>query len=74
MDLTILFVYCLCDDLLKALRHWEDPQCQVSDAELLTSAFVAALYFGGNFQLAHTFLHEQGYRPRRLSASRFIRR
>lgn len=74
MDLTSLFVYGLCDDLLKALRHWEDPHCQVSDAKLLTSAWVAALYFGGNFKLAHEFLHEQGSLPRRLSASRFIRR
>lgn len=74
MNLSIIFVYCLCDDLLKALRHWEDPQCQVSDAEILTSALVAALYFGGNLKLAHEFLHEQGYLPRRLSASRFGRR
>lgn len=74
MDLTIIFVYCLCDDLLKSLRHWEDPQCLVSDAEILTSALVAALYFGGNFQLADTFLHDHGYWPRRLSPSRFVRR
>lgn len=74
MDLTIIFVYCLCDDLLKSLRHWEDPQCLVSDAEILTSALVAALYFGGNFQLADTFLHDHGYWSRRLSPSRFVRR
>lgn len=74
MDTQIVFVYCLCDDLLKALQHREDPQCRVSDAEVLTTALVSALYFGGHFKHAHLFLHEQGYLPRSLSASRFTRR
>lgn len=74
MDTQIVFVYCLCDDLLKALQHWEDPQCRVSDAEILTTALVAALYFGGHFKRARELLHEQGYLPRPLSASRFTRR
>lgn len=25
--------FCLCDDLLKALHHVEDPQCQMKDVE-----------------------------------------
>lgn len=74
MDLQIVFVYCRYDDLLKALQHGEDPQCRVSDAESLTTALVAALYFGGNFKRTHEFLHEQGYLPRKLSSSRFVRR
>jgi len=74
MDLQIAFVCCLCDDLLKALDHGEDPQCRVSDAEILTTALVAALYFGGNFKRTHEFLHEQGSLPRKLSSSRFVRR
>lgn len=61
MDTQIVFVYCLCDDLLKALQHGEDRQCRVSDAEILTVALVATLYFGGHFQRANEFLHEQGY-------------
>lgn len=73
MDTQIIFVCCLCDDLLKALQHGEDPQCRVSDAEILTVAWVAALYFGGHFQRAHEFQHEPGYLPRRLSARRFSR-
>ena len=57
MDTQIVFVYCLCDDLLKALQHWEDPQYRGSDAEILTTALVAALYFGSHFQRAHEFRH-----------------
>ncbi len=60
METQIVFVYGLCDDLLKALQHGEDPQCRVSDAKILTVALVAALYFGGHFQRANKFLHERG--------------
>nr|WP_242469753.1 transposase [Rhabdochromatium marinum] len=74
MDTKIIFAYCLCDDLLKALGHREDPQHQVSDAEILTTALVAVLEFSGCFKRAHRFLHETGYLPRRLNASRFVRR
>lgn len=74
MDTPIVFVYCLCDDLLKALHHREDPQCRVGDAEVLTTALVAAWYFGGNLSRSQTFLFEQKYFTRRLSHSRFIRR
>lgn len=74
MDTQIIAVYCLCDDLLRAMGQRDDAQCQMSEAEVMTAALVAALYFGGNFALACRFLHEQGYMPRMLSASRFNRR
>jgi len=61
MDTQIILVYCLCDDLLKAMNHREDPQCQLSDAEVMTLAVVAALYFAGNYALACRFLGTHGY-------------
>lgn len=74
MDSPIVAVFCLCDDMLKALHHPEDPQCQMLDAEVMTTAIVAALFFGGNIEKARTHLQEQGYIPRMLSKSRFNRR
>src|SRR5689334_12168645 len=74
MDSQIILIYCLCDDLLRAMRHREDGQCQMSDAEVMTVALVAALYFRGNFALAGRMLTEQGYLRVRLSRSRFSRR
>lgn len=81
MDIRIILVYCLCEDLLKALNHREDPQCQVCDAEIMTIAIVAALYFRGNYALSRAFLtprrifdNEQGYIPGVLGRSRFSRR
>jgi len=74
MDTEIVAVFCLCDDMLKALHHHEDQQCQMSDAEVMTTAIVAALYHGGNFELARKWLQVEGYIPDMLSKSRFNRR
>jgi hypothetical protein len=74
MDTQIVAVFCLCDDMLKALHHYQDKQWQMTDAEVMTTALVAALYFRGNFELARRLLQEQGYIPRMLSRSRFNRR
>ena len=74
MDTYIVLVYCLCDDLLKGLNHREDPQCRISDAEVMTIALVAALFLGGNQALSNSMLHEQGYISFHLSRSRFCRR
>lgn len=71
MDTYIVLVYCLCDDMLNALNHYEDNQCQLSDAEIMTIAVVAARYFGGNFAAARQFLMEQGYIKTAISRSRF---
>jgi hypothetical protein len=74
MDTQIVAVFCLVDDLLKALHHWEDRQCVMSDAEVLTTALIATLFFGGNYAHARRLLASQGYMPRMLSKSRFSRR
>src|ERR687886_1655510 len=74
MDDQIIAVYCLCADLLKAMHHLEDPQCRMSDAEVMTTGLIAALHFRGNFTSARTMLQEQGYIPTMLSESRFLRR
>jgi hypothetical protein len=74
MDNQIVAVYCLCDDLLKALYHYEDRQCQMSDAEVMTTAIIAMLYFRGNYEVARRFLRDHGYIPHALSKSRFNRR
>ena len=74
MDTQIIAIYCLCDDLLKAMVITEYCQCQMWDAEVMTVAIVAALLCRGNYQMACRLLHEQGYMPRMLEKSRFCRR
>lgn len=74
MDEKIIATYCLCDDLLHALHHQEDPQCQMSDAEVLTTAFTAAFFFRGNLESARWMLKQHAYIPQMLSKSRLSRR
>ena len=74
MDSQIVAIFCLCDDILKGLNHHEDRQCQMSDAEVMTTSIVAATFFGGNMERARVFLKEQGYIPTMLEKSRFNRR
>ena len=74
MDNQIVAVFCLCEDMLKALHHYEDPQVRMTDAEVMTTAITAALYFGGNFEHARKVSQREGYIPKMLSKSRFNRR
>ena len=74
MDDQIVAIYTLCSDLLIGLHHYEDPQCQVSDAEVMTIALVAAIYFKGNYAAAHLLLKDRRYMPKVLSKGQFSRR
>ena len=74
MDDKITATFCLCDDLLKAMHHQEDRQCQMNDAEIMTTALVASLFFRGNHESARAMLKQHGYIPHMVSKSRFSRR
>lgn len=74
-QLTAIFVFM--DDVLTALRgphRPEDCRRQNSDAEVLTTALAAALFFGGNQERARVCLHANGMVPQMLGKSRFCRR
>lgn len=74
MDDTIITIYCLLDDFLKAIRHKDDPQTRLSTAEVMTIPLVAATFFGGNIDRTRRFLHEYGYTPNTISKSHLNRR
>jgi Transposase DDE domain len=74
MDDKIIATFCLCDDLLKAIHHQADCQCQMNDAEIMTTALIASLFFRGNHESARTMLKQHGYIPHMVSKSRFSRR
>ncbi len=44
----IIALYCIVDDLLKGIGHQEDGRRKVSDSEVMTTALVSSLYFGGH--------------------------
>jgi hypothetical protein len=73
-DDTALVTSCVCDDGLNASHHQEDPQQQMSDADVLTTAIIAARFCGGNIETARAVLHSPRSCPRMLSKSRLNRR
>ena len=46
----------------------------MNDAEIMTTACIASLFFRGNHESARSMLHQYGYIPHMLSKSRFSRR
>lgn len=67
-------LYCIIDDLLKTIGHTEDSRRQMSDAEVMTTALIAARYFGGNLEHSRKFMKGAGLVPQMLSRSRLCRR
>ncbi len=67
-------IYAIIDDLLKAIGHRDDCRRKMSDAEIITTAMVAALFFNGNQVLARAYLKDHGLIPKMLEKSRFCRR
>ena len=70
----IVAIYAIVEDLLKAIGHQEDCRIQMSDAEVITAALVAARFFQGNQFVACQYLLEHGLMPKMLCKSRFSRR
>lgn len=70
----IIALYCIVDDLLKEMHHYEDERVRVSDSEVITTAFVSVLYFGGHLENGCHFMKVKGYVPGILGKSRFCRR
>lgn len=68
-----LAIYCFIDDLLKAMQHREDSRSRFSDSEVITTAIVAMLFYGGNSERSRAFLHSSGMMPQMLSRSRLSR-
>jgi hypothetical protein len=67
-------IYCIVDDMLKAIQHPEDTRRRISDSEVITTALVSAIYFGGHHDHAIGFMRTTGMIHGMLSNSRFCRR
>lgn len=70
----IIGIFCLVDDLLKGIGHCEDNRRKVSDSEVITTAIVSALYFGGHIDHGRHMMKMTGMIPQMLDKSRFCRR
>jgi hypothetical protein len=70
----IITIYAITDDLLRAIGHKEDCRRNMSDAEVITTALTAAMFFYGNHLKACNYMKEHNLIPNMLDKSRFNRR
>jgi len=73
-DDLLVTAYVVIDETMAALGHRSQRLAQVSDAEVLIVAVVAAKYFANNHERALGVLHGMRYLTKPLSASRYNRR
>lgn len=70
----IIAIYAITDDLLKAIGHKDDIRRDMSDAEIITTALIAAIFFNGNHTVACSYMQDHNFIPNMLEKSRFNRR
>ncbi|MEH2274373.1 MAG: hypothetical protein V7K40_06075 [Nostoc sp.] len=58
-----IVIYAIIDDLLKAIAHKEDCRTEMTDAEIITTAFVAAMFFNGNQSRACSYMKDHQLIP-----------
>lgn len=67
-------IYSIIDDILKAINHFDDKRRNMTDAEVITTAIVSAMFFAGNMEKARSFMKSTGLVKDMLGKSRFNRR
>jgi Transposase DDE domain len=70
----VIALYCIVDDLLKGIGHREPANRKMSDSDVITTALLSALYFGGHQDNARGFMQMTGLVSRMLDKSNFCRR
>lgn len=74
MNTQVEAVYCICDEVCRSLAFDNDPQCRMTDAEVMTFAVYAAAFCFGDYKRARLFSLHHRYFPKILSHSRLIQR
>jgi len=74
-DFTIA-IYCFVDDYLQISGNKTYAKRKVSDAEIITTALVAARYFGGNLAVASNYMqqHQKCQMPHKSNFNRMLHR
>lgn len=53
MEENIITIFCLVDDILKAMDVKDDKRAKICNAEVLTMGYMAVRYFHGNYYALH---------------------
>ena len=74
MELYAITTYVIAEELLHALKFFDDSQSQMSNAEVITFAIFTAKFFSGNFKMSRYMCKRSNLFPNLLSCSRLNRR
>lgn len=74
MDEDVIKIFVVCDDLLKGIGILDDPQAQMSNAEVMSFAIISARLMNGNHQRTRWLCLHLRYFRKVLSPSRINRR
>jgi hypothetical protein len=70
MDIEVVKIYVVCDDILQALRVVDDPQAQMTHAEVMSFPMITGRLMHGKHQKARWLCSRLGYFNKVLSPSR----
>lgn len=73
-DTNIITAFCIIEDTMRQLGHRSHYHAGISDAEVLTVAVVAAMYFHSNHERTLFVMKSMSYITKPISTSRFSRR
>ena len=74
MEAKAIVTYVVCDNVVKNLKIYEDPQTKMSLAEVMTTAIISSIEYFGNIEKARKALSAKNYIPNMLSKSQLNRR
>lgn len=74
METQIIIAYCICDDIVKKSKIREQRHKKLSLSEVITTALVGAMFFGGNQEHARKFMLNGKYVKFMISKSQFNRK
>ena len=74
MELFAIVIFVISEEVLKLLEIEDDPQSQMTNAEVITFSLISARYFSINFKLSRYLCDRLGLFPKILSNSRLNRR
>jgi len=74
MEDKTIAIYCIIDDILKAMNYYEDKRRNMNDAMVITIAIISSLFFSGNYEKGRKYMKDTSLVKNMLSKSRFCRR
>lgn len=74
MHLQVIFIYCLCDEVLKEMNVKDDDQCKMSSAEIMTFVVISAIYYQCDYKKTRLVTLSLNYFNKILSHSQLVRR